>query len=611
MKKFSQFLTAAIILLIVSSCQNKFNSLTDYSVIPQPYSLREGSQAFTLNGETRILISGDNIEGSAKVLQEYIQELAELKLDIVLQEEAKSLQNVILLSIISQEKRLGAEGYRMQVDRDKVLITSNDVDGVFYGVQTLFQLFELQDLNNENTNLIVPAIRVWDEPCFPYRGMHLDVCRHFFNVEFIKHYLDLMAYYKFNTFHWHLTEDQGWRIEIKKYPKLTEVGAWRLEKDGSRYGGFYTQEDIKEVVAYAEKLHITIIPEIEMPGHSRAAIAAYPELSCTGKSLEVPNNWGVFEDIYCAGNDKTFTFIEDVLDEVIDLFPGDYIHIGGDEAPKNRWEVCEKCQARMKEEGLKDEHELQSYFIKRIDAYLTSKGKKLMGWDEILEGGLAENATVMSWRGLDGGIAAARQGNQVVMTPGTHCYFDHYQADRAFEPKSIGGYTSLKKVYDFEPVPEDLFTEQKVLILGAQGNVWTEYMETEDYVEYMILPRMLALSEVLWGSKKNKNWEAFQIRLQDHFKLFDKKGFRYSKGTYRLSFETTFDSIENQKNIEISSEQFKPQIYYTLNGILPDTGAILYQGAIKVSAQDSLIRAGIFENGKLMQAASKMVINGK
>jgi len=609
MKKFIQFLTAVLILLVISSCQNKFNSLTDYSIIPQPYSLREGSQAFSVNEETRILISGDDIAETAKVLQDYVLQLSNLKLEIVSQEEAKSLQNVILLSTLSREKRLGTEGYRMQVDRDKVLITSNDVDGVFYGVQTVFQLFEIQDLEDDSKDLVIPAIRIWDEPRFSYRGMHLDVARHFFDVDFIKRYLDIMAYYKFNTFHWHLTEDQGWRIEIKKYPKLTELGAWRTEKDGSRYGGFYTQEEIKEVVAYAKKLHITIIPEIEMPGHSRAALAAYPELSCTGKRQEVANNWGVFEDIYCAGNDKTFDFIEDVLDEVIKLFPGSYIHIGGDEAPKDRWKECPKCQARMQNEGLENEHELQSYFIKRIDAYLTSKGKKLLGWDEILEGGLAENATVMSWRGMEGGIAAARQGNAVVMTPGTHCYFDHYQADRAFEPKAIGGYTSLMKVYEFEPVPEDLFTEQKSLILGAQGNVWTEYMHTTDQVEYMILPRMLALSEVLWAKKDAKNWTAFQERLQDHFRLFDKKGYRYSKGSYRLRFETSFDSVENQKKVEIISEQYQAKIYYALNGLEPDTTSSLYEGLIPVSEQDSVIRAGIFEDGKLIRALSKFELS--
>lgn len=611
MKKIIYLSLILIFAISVQSCKHNFDSATEYSLIPLPYRLHENDRSFELNQETRIIYSGEGLESSARSLQADISAHSNLKPEIFSQSEVNNLQNVILLSTLAKEERLGKEGYRMMVDKDKAIITSNDVDGVFYGVQTLNQLFELQKLSDPNSDLIVPAIRLWDEPRFPYRGMHLDVSRHFFDVDFIKHYLDMMAYYKFNTFHWHLTDDQGWRIEIKKYPKLTEVGAWRTEPDGSRYGGFYTQEEIKEVVAYARNLHITIIPEIEMPGHSRAALAAYPELSCTGRSLEVPNTWGVFEDIYCAGNEKTFAFIEGVLDEVIPLFPGEYIHIGGDEAPKVRWEECPKCQARIRAEGLKDEAELQSYFIKRIDQYLTSKGKKLIGWDEILEGGLSKNATVMSWRGTEGGIAAARLGHQAIMTPGEYCYFDHYQADKAFEPKAIGGYLPLKKVYEYEPVPEDLFTEQKALIIGAQGNVWTEYMSTPDYVEYMILPRMLALSEVVWGKKENRNWDAFQIRLQDHFKLFDQKGYRYSKGTYRLTFETTFDSIENQKMVSISSEQFHPKIYYTLNGMIPDTNAIVYQGAIEISEQDSVINAGIFENGKLMEASSKLHLNGK
>lgn len=606
MKRSGQILIAVLLTFGLFSCRQDFDAATSTSIIPLPYDIKPYGEAFIIDENTRIVWSGNQEEmlSNAGILQEFIHESVGLNLPILSEEESSSLENIILLSTFAEHERLGKEGYRLSVDRNKLILSSNDDDGIFYGIQTLNQLFEFQDIDSNNPELKIPILRIWDEPRFSYRGMHLDVARHFFDVAFVKHYLDLMAQYKFNTFHWHLTEDQGWRIEIKKYPKLTELGAWRTEKDGSRYGGFYTQEEIKEVVAYAKKLHITIIPEIEMPGHSRAALAAYPELSCTGELQEVPNNWGVFEDIYCAGNDKTFEFIEDVLDEVIDLFPGSYIHIGGDEAPKDRWAACDKCQARMQKEGLENEHELQSYFIKRIDAYLTSKGKKLLGWDEILEGGLAKNATVMSWRGMDGGIAAARQGNQVVMTPGTHCYFDHYQADRDFEPKAIGGYTSLKKVYEFEPVPEDLFTEQKELILGAQGNVWTEYMHTTDYVEYMILPRMLALSEVLWGKEDDKSWSAFQVRLQDHFKLFDKKGYRYSKGTYRLSFETSFDSVENQKKVEILSEQYQAKIYYALNGLEPDTTSSLYEGLVPVSEQDSIIRAGIFENGKLVRALS-------
>lgn len=604
MKKFTQLFFAFAILLSLFSCKNEFNPNTEYSLIPLPYSIRQGSQAFEVNSETRILFSGKDIESSAILLQKYISNLTGFSLKIIIQTEAKNLSNVILLSTLSHEERLGSEGYRLNVDKNKAIISSNDAQGIFYGVQTLLQLFEIQYLTESKSDLKIPAIRIWDEPRFSYRGMHLDVCRHFFDVDFIKHYLDLMAYYKFNTFHWHLTEDQGWRIEIKKYPKLTEIGSWRIESDGSKYGGFYSQEEIKEVVEYAKNLHITIIPEIEMPGHSRAALAAYPEFSCTGKTQNVPNNWGIFDDIYCAGNEKTFEFIQDVLDEVIALFPGDYIHIGGDEAPKSRWKECNKCQSRMQKDGLKNEHELQSYFIKRVDKYLTSKGKKLIGWDEILEGGLAANATVMSWRGMEGGITAARQGNQVIMTPTSHCYFDYYQADKAFEPKAIGGYLSLKKVYDFEPIPEDLFTEQKLLILGAQGNVWTEYMHTADHVEYMILPRMLALSEVLWGKKDNKNWSAFQERLQDHFKLFDKKGYRYAKGTYRLNFNEKYDSIQNQKLVEILSEQFNPKIYYSLNGAKLDTTSFLYGKAVIINENDTLIQAGIFEHGKLLHGIS-------
>lgn len=609
-KKISAYILIFTLVLSFTSCEGDFNQTPKHSLIPEPSTIRNMPKAFTINEETRIIISEeiDDLPASAKTLQTIIKEHSDLIIPILNQTNAQSLENVILLSTTAREEKRGSGFFTLNVDRNKVIITANDGDGIFYGIQTLNQLFNTQELKTDD-GLTIPALYIRDESRFSYRGMHLDVCRHFFDVEFIKHYLDLMAYYKYNTFHWHLTEDQAWRIEIKKYPKLNEIGAWRTEEDGSRYGGFYTQEEIKEVIAYAKNLHITIIPEIEMPGHSRAALAAYPELSCTGKTLKVPITWGVFDDIYCAGNEKTFEFIQNVLDEVIALFPGEYIHIGGDEAPKARWKECDKCQARMKNEGLKDEHELQSYFIKRIDAYLTSKGKKLMGWDEILEGGLAENATVMSWRGMDGGIDAARQGNQVVMTPGTHCYFDHYQADRAFEPKAIGGYTTLKKVYEFNPVPDDLFTEQKSLILGAQANVWTEYIATEDYVEYMILPRMLALSEVLWGRTDKRDWEAFQIRLQDHFKWFDKQGYLYSKGTYRLSFETSFDSVQNQKSVEILSEQFQPKIYYTLNGLEPDTTANLYIKAFSISENDSLIKAGIFENGKLMHAASKFELS--
>jgi hexosaminidase len=371
------------------------------------------------------------------------------------------------------------------------------------------------------------------------------VCRHFFPVEFVKKYIDLLARYKMNSFHWHLTEDQGWRIEIKSHPKLTEVGAWRKgsqvgpysrrEYDSIPYGGFYTQDEIREVVAYAAARHINVVPEIEMPGHAMAALAAYPHLGCTGGPYEVQKGWGVFEDVFCAGNDSTFAMLEDVLTEVMDLFPSPYIHIGGDECPRKRGRSCSKCQARKKAEGLKDEHELQSWFIQRIEKFVNAKGRKIIGWDEILEGGLAPNAAVMSWQGIEGGIAAARSGHYAVMSPGSHCYFDHYQGDPANEPLAIGGYTTVQKVYSYEPIPAELKPEEHKYILGAQGNVWTEYILTPEHVEYMAVPRMLALAEVLWTPKEKRNEADFIARLEREFPMLETMKVNASKSLYQVS----------------------------------------------------------------------------
>ncbi|MBP7450220.1 MAG: family 20 glycosylhydrolase, partial [Flavobacteriales bacterium] len=364
-------------------------------------------------------------------------------------------------------------------------------------------------------------------------------------VEFVKKYIDLLARYKMNSFHWHLTEDQGWRMEIKSHPKLTEVGAWRKgsqvgpysrrEYDSIPYGGFYTQDEIREVVAYAAARHINVVPEIELPGHAMAALAAYPHLGCTGGPYEVQKGWGVFEDVFCAGNDSTFAMLEDVLTEVMDLFPSPYIHIGGDECPKEAWKSCSKCQARKKAEGLKDEHELQSWFIQRIEKFVNAKGRKIIGWDEILEGGLAPNAAVMSWQGIEGGIAAARSGHYAVMSPGSHCYFDHYQGDPANEPLAIGGYTTVQKVYSYEPIPAELKPEEHKYILGAQGNVWTEYILTPEHVEYMAVPRMLALAEVLWTPKEKRNEADFIARLEREFPMLETMKVNASKSLYQVS----------------------------------------------------------------------------
>lgn len=424
--------------------------------------------------------------------------------------------------------------YSLTAQPSGTLIIAADEAGIFYGIQSLLQLIRR---NGEKAELPETSIE-GDFPEFRYRGMHLDVSRHFYPVDFIKKYIDLIAIHKMNYFHWHLTDDQGWRIEIKKYPKLTQTGGFRngtmvgkysdQKFDAIKYGGFYTQDEIREVVAYAATRHITIIPEIEMPGHAMAALAAYPNLSCTGGPFEVAKAWGVFDDVFCT-KEETFEFFYSVLDEVAELFPGKYIHIGGDECPKTRWKICNNCQSRIKEEGLKDEHELQSWFIQRIERYLNAKGKRIIGWDEILEGGLAPNATVMSWRGTEGGIDAANQNHDVIMTPGSHCYFDHYQGKPDNEPPAIGGFTDLKKVYSFNPVPENLPADKRRFILGAQANMWTEYILSEKQVEYMVLPRMTALSQVLWTGNKKGNYNSFKKSLPVFLNTLDKLGYNYRK----------------------------------------------------------------------------------
>jgi len=431
---------------------------------------------------------------------------------------------------LESDAGLPSEGYRLTADAGGVRIAAATGAGLFYGIQTLRQLVPLD-------GGAVPFVEIDDAPRFPYRGMHLDVVRHVFPVAFIERYIDLLSRYKLNTFHWHLTDDQGWRLEIRKYPRLTSVGAWRRETiagkqfdpyvgDGQPYGGYYTQAQVREVVAYAAARHVTVIPEIEMPGHAVAALAAYPELACTAGPFDVATVWGVTEDIYCP-SERTFAFLEDVLTEVLELFPSPYIHIGGDEVPKRRWKESPLAQEIIRREGLHDEAELQSWFIRRIETFLHAHGRRLIGWDEILEGGLAPDATVMSWRGVDGGIAAARQGHDVVMTPGSHLYFDHYQGPRETEPLAIGGFTPLWRVYEFEPVPPDLTADEGRHVLGAQANVWTEYITTPEQVEYMALPRLLALAEVVWSPQGARDWDDFSARLPTQLRRLDALGVHY------------------------------------------------------------------------------------
>lgn len=507
------------------------------SIIPEPVSYQMGQGQFRITPSTPIVYDAgqDEIEPVATYLAEMLSTATWTTPPVV--RRAPSQEPVIRLQLDAGGSYKNDEAYHLSVRPDGIRLRAPSAAGLFYGVQSLRMLlppaidYDDPTLAPQDTEWTIPAVEIEDYPRFAYRGLHLDVVRHAFPVSFIKKYIDLLALHKMNRFHWHLTDDQGWRIEIKRYPKLTEVGAWRDSTlvghygtniyDGQRYGGYYTQEEVKEVVNFARERHITVIPEIEMPGHASAALAAYPELGCEpDKAYHVQTTWGVFEDIFCP-REQTFTFLENVLSEVMELFPGKYIHIGGDEAPKTAWENSALAQDVMAREGLADEHELQSYFITRIEKFLNRHGRRIIGWDEILEGGLAPNATVMSWRGEAGGIAAARQGHNVVMTPGSHLYLDHYQADPDHEPLAFGGFTPLQKTYSYEPVPDTLTEAQARYILGAQGNVWTEYIQSGNKVEYMAYPRASALAEVVWSPKIKRDWDRFWQKLQLHFQRLE------------------------------------------------------------------------------------------
>ena len=517
--------------LIVGACGG---GAPVHSIVPVPSSFERGSGTFVLDENTRIALADG---GDAELLRVADLWVGPIRLATGLPLSLGASGQIRL----SLDAAAGAEGYSLIVGEGDVSVTGGDYAGLFYGLQTLSQLLPpgvADGVAGHRGPFELGAAEIRDAPRFPYRGMHLDVGRHFFGPEFVKRYIDMLARYKINRFHWHLTEDQGWRIEIRRYPLLTQLSAFRAETiveknfdpyvgDGQRYGGFYTQEEIRDIVRYAADRFVTIIPEIEMPGHTLAVLAAYPELACTEGPFEVGTVWGVHSDIFCP-SEETFEFLENVLTEVMALFPGEYIHIGGDEAPKVRWQESSFAQEVIRREGLADENELQSWFIRRIERFLNANGRRLIGWDEILEGGLAPNATVMSWRGTEGGIQAAQQGHDVVMTPTSHLYFDYYQSEEHdSEPLAIGGFLPLERVYEYEPIPSDLTDEQAVHILGAQGNVWTEYMKTEQYVEYMVFPRLFALSEVVWSPADAKDLDGFLDRLRWHLKRLDALGVNY------------------------------------------------------------------------------------
>ena len=595
------------------------------NIIPKPTSLEAKAGSFLLTPATLIFWPDDRL--GQKMVAGYLAERLSTVTGYELRvgNDVGGAKALICLTAVS-DSGLGDEDYVVDVARDGVQISANSRAGFFYGIQSLLQLLPPEVFNPRrvvNVRWSIPCVHIKDSPRFKWRGMHLDVSRHFLPKAFIKTYIDMLAMHKLNVFHWHLTDDQGWRIEIKKYPRLTEVGAWRVDREsqpwsyrdpqrpGERatYGGFYTQDEIREIVSYAADRNITIIPEIEMPAHTTALLAAYPQFSCTGGPFTVPPGgvWPI-TDIFCAGNDSTFLFLQDILTEVMDLFPGNFIHIGGDEADKKEWRVCPKCQARIKAEHLKDESELQSYFVQRIEKFLNSKNRRLIGWDEILEGGVAPNVAVMSWRGTEGGIAAARQGHDAVMTPGSHCYFNGYQGKEELEPLAGGGYLPVSKVYSYEPVPDSLTPSEAQHILGAQGCLWGEFIPTPEQAEYMVLPRLAALSEVVWSSKENRNWNDFAGRLELQMKRYEACGYNYARSAYLVTISPSVDSVKKRISLALANEMNYPAIYYTLDGSDPTASCRRYAKPITVS-RTSTIKAGSFSGRRLLGKVTTQTVH--
>lgn len=598
-----QFLVFGTALLFVVSGCRKADEEAPVSIIPKPVEIEYDGKTLEISKGVAVVSLDTALDFSHSFLVSRMENLPQAEF----LRQNKKAPVKIRLKLDDQLEQTG--GYTMKIDRN-ITITGKSREGVWYGIQSLLQIFHQAPVTEDGFK--IPRLTITDYPRFGYRGMHLDVSRHFFQVSFIKKYLDLIALHKMNVFHWHLTDDQGWRIEIKKYPKLTETGAWRVdhedlhwnrrpdqtEKDSATYGGFYTQEQIREVVAYASERGITVIPEIEMPGHSAAAIASYPEYSCRGKQTTVPSGGRSEVNILCAGKDETFAFLEDVLTEVMELFPSKYIHIGGDEAWKREWEKCPFCQKRIKDEGLADVQELQSYFVRRIDRFLSSKGRTLIGWDEILEGGLAENATVMSWRGEAGGIKAAQMGHDVIMTPVSHCYFDYYQTtDRDLGPEAFNGYISLEKVYGYEPVPAGLSPEEARHILGAQGNVWTEYMPTEAIVEYRVLPRMTALSEVLWSPRESRDHNDFMKRLEAFLNWMTTLNYHFYIPAPQGVFKEMI--FLDSTRVQLQSPWPFSEIHYTLDGSDPALQSKVFDRPFPVVRDKTVLKASLFlQNGQ-------------
>lgn len=590
---------AFLFVVVLSVCL--YAQTPEINIIPKPLSIEPREGSFMFSSKTKIFAKEKADRESAAILNGFLQERYGFKLGLISKQPKEDYIQfeTVPNGLIDWKKEIQSGAYIIDIEQTNVRLTGLRVGtvGKFYAIQSLIQLLPVRFEGQAQ----IPAMRISDSPRFAYRGMHLDVSRHFFPVEFVKKYIDLMAMYKFNTFHWHLTDDQGWRIEIKKYPRLTEIGSKRPETvkernlqpyigDGIPVEGFYTQEQIKDVVRYAKERYITVIPEIELPGHSSAALAAYPEFGCkTDYKYKVQTTWGIFKEVYCP-TDATFKFLEDVLDETIKLFPDSpYIHIGGDEVLKDHWKESAFVQELKQKENLKDEHEVQSYFVRRMEKFINSKGKKIIGWDEILEGGVAPNAVIMSWRGEKGGIEAARAKHDVIMTPNTYVYFDYGQGDPAYEPLNIGSYIPLSKVYGWNPVPKELADDEKKFILGGQANVWTEYLKTPDRVEYMAFPRMLALSEVLWSQPENKDYADFSRRLAVHLSRLEKLNVNY-RIPEPLGLENKIVPADGKTAIELKPFVDGAKIYYTLDGTAPTTASSVYSAPFALALDDGEVK---------------------
>lgn len=600
MKSSSKYSVKIILLFFMPfavMAQAVDNSLP--ALIPLPVEIKESTTHFYINQSTKIIAGNNPLNKVSSLLNGYIIANGGKRLAVTTNAPADNFISMEIDSAVVTH----TEGYRLVIDKKAIRCIGHDAGGVLYGMQTLRQLWKI-----EKNSIKVPGYTINDYPRFEYRGMALDVSRHLFPVSFIKKYIDLLALYKFNAFHWHLTDDQGWRIEIKKYPKLQSVAAWRNETlighkkelphrfDGKRYGGYYTQQQIKEIVQYAADRHITIIPEIEMPGHAMAALAAYPALGCTGGPYKTATFWGVFDDVYCAGNDSTFVFLQNVLDEVMALFPSAYIHVGGDECPKTRWKVCTKCQQRKQALGLTDEHALQSYFIQRIEKYLNSKGRHIIGWDEILEGGLAPNTTVMSWRGEAGGKAAIAQHHRVIMTPESHCYFDYYQSLYASTPLAAGGFTPLQKVYGYEPLAGSADSSGIMYLAGVEGQAWSEYYTSAAQATFMIFPRALALAELAWTPVALRNYDHFLNRLRGQKLLMQHEGLPASDHFDEISYSAT-PLQNNTVQVTLHSPLPGGEIRYTTDNTLPTMHSTLYAGMLSITGTTTL-KALLFDKRK-------------